>query len=139
PSTSEISAGWESQCAELEKFSQENGGKKFLFTEIGYNESSRAAAEPWGFQTGGEHCAEIQQRCIEAALELGARHSFLAGMYWWKWFPELPHQDRKSTRLNSSHLGISYAVFCLKKKKKEVLQCKSTENRDMLGATTQAI
>src|ERR1035441_9242839 len=29
--------------------------------------------------------------------------------------PVLP--DRKSTRLNSSHLGISYAVFCLKKKK----------------------
>src|SRR3989454_9252088 len=28
------------------------------------------------------------------------------------------HLDRKSTRLNSSHLVISYAVFCLKKKKK---------------------
>src|SRR5436305_10343582 len=28
------------------------------------------------------------------------------------------HQDRKSTRLNSSHVRISYAVFCLKKKKK---------------------
>src|SRR5262245_64594042 len=28
-----------------------------------------------------------------------------------------PREDRKSTRLNSSHLGISYAVFCLKKKK----------------------
>src|ERR1039458_5046880 len=28
--------------------------------------------------------------------------------------------DRKSTRLNSSHLGISYAVFCLKKKKKQL-------------------
>src|SRR5262245_64227336 len=28
-----------------------------------------------------------------------------------------PRLDRKSTRLNSSHLGISYAVFCLKKKK----------------------
>src|SRR5258705_2944895 len=27
--------------------------------------------------------------------------------------------DRKSTRLNSSHLGISYAVFCLKKKKQD--------------------
>src|SRR5262245_65124545 len=27
-----------------------------------------------------------------------------------------PEIDRKSTRLNSSHLGISYAVFCLKKK-----------------------
>src|SRR5258705_7455808 len=30
----------------------------------------------------------------------------------------LSRQDRKSTRLNSSHLGISYAVFCLKKKKR---------------------
>src|SRR5205814_10050714 len=29
----------------------------------------------------------------------------------------LLRRDRKSTRLNSSHLGISYAVFCLKKKK----------------------
>src|SRR5258705_7907161 len=30
-------------------------------------------------------------------------------------------KDRKSTRLNSSHLGISYAVFCLKKKNKHRL------------------
>src|SRR3712207_8989414 len=29
----------------------------------------------------------------------------------------VPAQDRKSTRLNSSHANISYAVFCLKKKK----------------------
>src|SRR5256885_9750721 len=29
-------------------------------------------------------------------------------------------RDRKSTRLNSSHLVISYAVFCLKKKKKNI-------------------
>src|SRR5215208_7928563 len=39
-------------------------------------------------------------------------------------FPQLlfhrtsPWRDRKSTRLNSSHVAISYAVFCLKKKKK---------------------
>src|SRR5699024_12498764 len=34
--------------------------------------------------------------------------------------PAIEHQplDRKSTRLNSSHVSISYAVFCLKKKKK---------------------
>src|SRR5262245_63820243 len=30
------------------------------------------------------------------------------------------YADRKSTRLNSSHLGISYAVFCLKKKNKQM-------------------
>src|SRR2546430_13642230 len=33
-----------------------------------------------------------------------------------------PDSDRKSTRLNSSHSQISYAVFCLKKKKKTITQ-----------------
>src|SRR5688572_31466874 len=33
-------------------------------------------------------------------------------------------EDRKSTRLNSSHSQISYAVFCLKKKKKKTNKCK---------------
>src|SRR5690242_21456659 len=33
--------------------------------------------------------------------------------------PASGHRDRKSTRLNSSHMSISYAVFCLKKKKKK--------------------
>src|SRR5437868_11017679 len=33
--------------------------------------------------------------------------------------PKPPYRDRKSTRLNSSHVSISYAVFCLKKKKKK--------------------
>src|SRR2546430_3624197 len=32
----------------------------------------------------------------------------------------VPVEDRKSTRLNSSHSQISYAVFCLKKKKKHI-------------------
>src|SRR2546430_10157976 len=40
----------------------------------------------------------------------------------WNFFTKLPvpvgETDRKSTRLNSSHSQISYAVFCLKKKKK---------------------
>src|SRR5579885_3827843 len=36
-----------------------------------------------------------------------------------RWVGAQQHrQDRKSTRLNSSHVSISYAVFCLKKKKK---------------------
>src|SRR5690349_22415351 len=43
--------------------------------------------------------------------------------------PENVGGDRKSTRLNSSHVEISYAVFCLKKKKKNrpsITQSKST-------------
>src|ERR1039458_1017667 len=40
------------------------------------------------------------------------------------------HGDRKSTRLNSSHLGISYAVFCLKKKKKRRQQARGRETSE---------
>src|SRR5437773_7920757 len=36
---------------------------------------------------------------------------------------DLHFEDRKSTRLNSSHITISYAVFCLKKKKKKITCC----------------
>src|SRR5690625_5599170 len=50
----------------------------------------------------------------------------------WHWLYFLPmsplseagpdgHPDRKSTRLNSSHVAISYAVFCLKKKKNRII------------------
>src|SRR5438067_8690626 len=41
------------------------------------------------------------------------------------------HQlDRKSTRLNSSHVSISYAVFCLKKKKKKKKNNIHTKNKN---------
>src|SRR5947209_9770072 len=43
-----------------------------------------------------------------------------------------PLGDRKSTRLNSSHANISYAVFCLKKKKK----VKSTEKKKKIRYPT---
>src|SRR3712207_7587399 len=39
----------------------------------------------------------------------------------WSWNIDIKYIDRKSTRLNSSHANISYAVFCLKKKKKRQL------------------
>src|SRR3712207_8416858 len=42
--------------------------------------------------------------------------------------------DRKSTRLNSSHANISYAVFCLKKKKNHTNACSA-----YLGTTIQSI
>src|SRR5690625_6772761 len=50
----------------------------------------------------------------EYALEM------LADMFFDSIFAEeeIKREDRKSTRLNSSHVAISYAVFCLKKKKK---------------------
>src|SRR6266403_3266042 len=55
-----------------------------------------------------------------AALDLEAAKDHqvvLCGTQWGR------DPDRKSTRLNSSHVEISYAVFCLKKKKKVTDQC----------------
>src|SRR5690625_4278496 len=40
--------------------------------------------------------------------------------------------DRKSTRLNSSHVAISYAVFCLKKKKKRIYQSSASSHLHLL-------
>src|SRR3712207_9073863 len=63
-------------------------------------------------------------RSHEVAEDLGARGGAHAGGAEQVLDPERrPFQgaalaDRKSTRLNSSHANISYAVFCLKKKKK---------------------
>src|SRR5262245_63539291 len=51
-------------------------------------------------------CEELAARAAEEMLQTEASST-------------QPGRDRKSTRLNSSHLGISYAVFCLKKKKKK--------------------
>src|SRR5438067_6348761 len=49
---------------------------------------------------------------FSASFEAGIKHIFIQEIqkYW------LDCKDRKSTRLNSSHVSISYAVFCLKKK-----------------------
>src|SRR5437899_6619284 len=44
-------------------------------------------------------------------------------------------KDRKSTRLNSSHLGISYAVFCLKKKNETATNDESQQLRSALDLT----
>src|SRR5437773_3720273 len=53
---------------------------------------------------------ECSARNRNPHLDLGARHD--------RGQKRHPNQgDRKSTRLNSSHITISYAVFCLKKKK----------------------
>src|SRR5690606_41066018 len=69
------------------------------------------------------HLAIMQSRSDEQVGVIGFRYIIIRGIgkhviiillvFW---------IDRKSTRLNSSHVKISYAVFCLKKKKKQETQ-----------------
>src|SRR5438477_8932117 len=46
-------------------------------------------------------------------------------------------RDRKSTRLNSSHMSISYAVFCLKKKKKKKLKKQTPKKQNKIKKKIQ--
>src|SRR2546427_8847722 len=62
-----------------------------------------------------------QGRSVSAHTEIGSW-----GMVAARWA-----RDRKSTRLNSSHSQISYAVFCLKKKKAECIQVALVEDRQI--------
>src|SRR3712207_8910920 len=69
----------------------------------------------------GEHEPERDEPDVQPARQGAA----LRGRY----AHQLALEDRKSTRLNSSHANISYAVFCLKKKKKKKKQY--CENRNI--------
>src|SRR4051812_49640696 len=53
--------------------------------------------------------------------------------------PRSDSLDRKSTRLNSSHMSISYAVFCLKKKKKKNHQTAGLKKEQVRTASTVRI
>src|SRR5205814_3429788 len=94
--------------------------------------SPGARTEAWN--TCGAGCPDRRRRDSESARAVW--HAHRRSSRWWQPIdgneePALPapgpclrrdaggpsFRDRKSTRLNSSHLGISYAVFCLKKKK----------------------
>lgn len=111
PNAAELAEGWRTRCAELERFSERNGGKQILFVEIGYNENARAATEPWSFESGGEHAREIQERCIEAALSLTGKHRFLAGMFFWKWFPEVPMHEKEDFQLQTPAIKALLAKY----------------------------
>src|SRR3989442_11161144 len=73
--------------------------------------------------------SKTYNRVLELCGQVGATaHLFPTLFGLWRFYflrpdvqkaRELAGQDRKSTRLNSSHVRISYAVFCLKKKKKQ--------------------
>src|SRR3712207_8447300 len=61
---------------------------------------------------GAAGCVAGAQRCFDKTLQYAQeRNAF--GRQIGK-FQVIRHKDRKSTRLNSSHANISYAVFCLK-------------------------
>src|SRR5690625_3780476 len=80
--------------------------------DVGYSRIKWARVQAGRLDISSVHCSPVQQWRQPAAsaparaLILSSSGNAFAGRL-----------DRKSTRLNSSHVAISYAVFCLKKKR----------------------
>src|SRR5688572_30875567 len=82
----------------------------------------------WGVEPLVTH-GSLVRAATEAALQAGASQVIVG---------DAPVQgcdfaDRKSTRLNSSHSQISYAVFCLKKKKKKTKEAEERRDNGCVG------
>src|SRR5256885_9700823 len=73
------------------------------------------------------------------SMVVGCNAGLMSAMGAWELPPDtedsVPMRDRKSTRLNSSHLVISYAVFCLKKKN-TLLIVSSSSTQSLLSTSS---
>src|SRR6266513_5131275 len=67
------------------------------------------------------HELTVSELCRVLQLPQSTVSRHLKGLADVAWIAARAEADRKSTRLNSSHVSISYAVFCLKKKKYKYL------------------
>src|SRR3712207_7105167 len=68
------------------------------------------------------------EACLHGERITGLDHRHDLHVRIGKGLPEGLGEDRKSTRLNSSHANISYAVFCLKKNQNNRSRCKEAED-----------
>src|SRR3712207_7582749 len=89
----------------------------FPYTTLFRSRQRRGARDVRGAVRAARRAREVEAGVDEAAVAARLRTRA----------PLEEHQDRKSTRLNSSHANISYAVFCLKKKTSQT-SCSSTSH-----------
>ncbi|MDY7091941.1 MAG: hypothetical protein SX243_03130 [Acidobacteriota bacterium] len=83
-----LESSWDRHLAQLETLSRDHGGLPVLFTEIGYNRSSKAAWEPWSYQVENNSQTRILRvQLMETALRRAQRAPFVSGLFWWKWMP----------------------------------------------------
>lgn len=87
PDPAELQRGWRRVIDTLHAFARPFG-KKVILAELGYNESSKAALEPWDHRTGGPDAVETQRRCMAEALRAIEGDPVIVGAFLWKWFPE---------------------------------------------------
>src|SRR2546430_11172716 len=93
----------------------------FFFLMIRRPPRSTLFPFPTLFRSGIASGSDLPQSPAELAMirsvpTISRMSAARSGVHFVVGYSVMAHQDRKSTRLNSSHSQISYAVFCLKKK-----------------------
>ncbi len=67
-------------------------GKPIVFLELGYDESTEAAREPWKDGNRAEGAADVQALCLDRALAALEKETVVVGAFLWKWFPGEPRR-----------------------------------------------
>lgn len=101
PSAAELDEAWAQREKELAAISASTG-KSILFVEMGYDARDSAASRPWADDGPvGAHARALQIRCVAAGLQMCNRAPWLAGVFLWKWFPDLPARQTETFDLRA--------------------------------------
>jgi hypothetical protein len=98
----DIRQGWQQLMAELHDYAEEFN-RDILFTELGYNQSHRAALKPWDYHVDGDDARPVQAACMRAALQAIQNEERVIGALLWKWFPH-PRPLGRNFQLAAPHL-----------------------------------
>ncbi len=88
PEVEDLKRGWEKWKLELRDWHSAIN-KPILFTELGYASTPNAPYSPWEGGMQGNADVEIQAKCYEAFFETIWQEPWFAGVYWWKWNPNV--------------------------------------------------
>jgi len=85
PGRAAIENGWDRWMGRLASYAAERR-RPILFTELGYNQSYRAAIEPWDYATDDAGSRSLQELCMSVALRSIESEDSVIGVFLWKWF-----------------------------------------------------
>jgi len=102
PDTNAIRTGWATRMEELRRYSEMHN-RMIVFTELGYNRSFSAAAEPWAYDVDGVEAEKLQETLLRVALDAVEGEHRVAGVFLWKWFPD-PHPVGRNFQLATPRL-----------------------------------
>jgi len=108
-----LKKGWEKKIGEIEKV-QTRFHKPVIFTEIGYCNTVDAAIEPWIWPNQRkeiELSEEVQALCYQAFFETAWKKDWLAGAYFWKWYPQPRDRDPDFTPQNKKAQEVMMNFF----------------------------